>query len=51
MAPRFWPGHPLAGHEGPHRRSPQRGCSRAVSRRNRRLGSPPSRSPNSFWWL
>jgi len=32
-------GHPSVGHEGPHQRSPQRDCSRAVSRRNRR-GEP-----------
>src|SRR5438093_11635508 len=31
--------------------APQRDCNRAVSRRNRRLGSPTSRPPISCWQL
>ena len=43
-------GYPSVGHEGPHRRRPQRDCSRAVSRRKRR-GSPTSRPPICRWRL
>jgi len=43
-------GYPSVGHEGPHQRSPQRDCSRAVSLRKRR-GSPTSRPPISCWRL